>query len=161
MRAELMKLTSAETISLDFLQPLRLESPPEVSLVIGHKKISHQMTSLLDNMMEEMKSRCQDPHFTAGLLAMAKQYNVLRSNPSKLLSAFHSFGKSGSLTSKRAAILRRAARRQGPMIGCQPTAVARRKSGAGSRRRLFSGRPVKQYRLSLAVVLNTSHSKKH
>ncbi|KAK5884407.1 hypothetical protein CesoFtcFv8_018230 [Champsocephalus esox] len=74
MRAELMKLTSAETISLDFLQPLRLErqscqsfrsthepitthlrsnkmknkpSPPEVSLVIGHKKISHQMTSLL------------------------------------------------------------------------------------------------------------------
>ncbi|KAI9523545.1 hypothetical protein NQZ68_026487 [Dissostichus eleginoides] len=53
-------------------------------------------------MMEEMKSRCQDPHFTAGLLAMAKQYNVLRSNPSKLLSAFHSFGKSGSLTSERA-----------------------------------------------------------
>ncbi|KAK5919454.1 hypothetical protein CgunFtcFv8_023347 [Champsocephalus gunnari] len=29
--------------------------------------------SLVDNMMEEMKSRCQDPHFTAGLLAMAKQ----------------------------------------------------------------------------------------
>ncbi|KAF3836232.1 hypothetical protein F7725_028790 [Dissostichus mawsoni] len=123
--------------------------------------IASDDVSLVDNMMEEIKSRCQDPHFTAGLLAMAKQYNVLRSNPSKLLSAFHSFGKSGSLTSKRAAILRRAARRQGPMIGCQPTAVARRKSGAGSRQRLFSGRPVKQHSLSLAVVLNTSHSKKH
>ncbi|KAI4800345.1 hypothetical protein KUCAC02_013289, partial [Chaenocephalus aceratus] len=123
--------------------------------------IASDDVSLVDNMMEEMKSRCQDPHFTAGLLAMAKQSHVLRSNPSKLLSAFHSFGNSGSLTSKRAAILRRAARRQGPMISCQPTAVARRKSGAGSRRRLFSGRPVKQHSLSLAVMLNTSHSKKH
>ncbi|KAJ4931751.1 hypothetical protein JOQ06_010191 [Pogonophryne albipinna] len=49
--------------------------------------------SLVDNMMEEMKSCCQDPNFIAGLLAMAKQYHVLRSNPSNLLSAFHSFGK--------------------------------------------------------------------
>ncbi|XP_071060040.1 uncharacterized protein [Pseudochaenichthys georgianus] len=192
MRAELMKLTSAETISLDFLQPLRLERQSCQAFRSTHEPITtHQEqqdegvlteqaqpsrsvtgdrpqediasddVSLVDNMMEEMKSRCQDPHFTAGLLAMAKQYHVLRSNPSKLPSAFHSFGKSGSLTSKRAAILRRAARRQGLMISCQPTAVARRKSGAGSRRRLFSGRPVKQHSLSLAVVLNTSHSKKH
>ncbi|KAF3851917.1 hypothetical protein F7725_005272, partial [Dissostichus mawsoni] len=120
---------------------------PALQKVTGDRPqedIASDDVSLVDNMMEEIKSRCQDPHFTAGLLAMAKQYNVLRSNPSKLLSAFHSFGKSGSLTSKRAAILRRAARRQGPMIDCQPTAVARRKSGAGSRRRLFSGRPVKQ-----------------
>ncbi|KAI4822882.1 hypothetical protein KUCAC02_008407 [Chaenocephalus aceratus] len=56
--------------------------------------------------MEEMKRRCQDPHFTAGLLAMAKQSHVLRSKPSKLLSAFHSFGNSGSLTSIRAAIFK-------------------------------------------------------
>ncbi|KAK1887062.1 Transposase, partial [Dissostichus eleginoides] len=170
MRAELMKLTSAGTHEPSTTHQeqqdegvLTEQAQPSRSVTGDRPQedIASDDVSLVDNMMEEMKSRCQDPHFTAGLLAMAKQYNVLRSNPSKLLSAFHSFGKSGSLTSKRAAILRRAARRQGPMIGCQPTAVARRKSGAGSRRRLFSGRPVKQHSLSLAVVLNTSHSKKH
>ncbi|KAI4817719.1 hypothetical protein KUCAC02_011099 [Chaenocephalus aceratus] len=170
MRAELMKLTSAgthEPITTPQEQQdegvLTEQAQPSRSVTGDRPQedIASDDVSLVDNMMEEMKSRCQDPHFTAGLLAMAKQSHVLRSNPSKLPSAFHSFGNSGSLTSKRAAILRRAARRQGPMISCQPTAVARRKSGAGSRRRLFSGRPVKQHSLSLAVMLNTSHSKKH
>ena len=112
-------------------------------------------------MTDDMKRRCQDPLFAAGLVAMAKQYHLLKTNPSKLLSAVHTFGKSGSLTSKRATSLRRAARRQGPVIGCQPTAVARRKSGSGSKRRLSAGRPVKRHSLSSSVTLNTSLAKKH
>ncbi|KAM4585316.1 uncharacterized protein PAE49_004598 isoform 3-T4 [Odontesthes bonariensis] len=159
MRAELLKLTSGEKTSLDFLQPLRL-SHPTYQLFKG---ITHSGdVSLVEDMMEDMKGRCQDPLFTAGLVAMAKQYALMKTNPSKLLSVIHTFGKSGSLTSKRATSLRRAARRQGPMIGCQPTSVARRKAGSGSKRRLSAGRPVKRPSLSSSVALNsltTSYSR--
>ncbi|KAM4585315.1 uncharacterized protein PAE49_004598 isoform 2-T3 [Odontesthes bonariensis] len=199
MRAELLKLTSGEKTSLDFLQPLRLSHPtyqlfkgatpepstdtheqqqmqepdglteqqaqPSTSAAADgpHDGITHSGdVSLVEDMMEDMKGRCQDPLFTAGLVAMAKQYALMKTNPSKLLSVIHTFGKSGSLTSKRATSLRRAARRQGPMIGCQPTSVARRKAGSGSKRRLSAGRPVKRPSLSSSVALNsltTSYSR--
>ncbi|KAG5282791.1 hypothetical protein AALO_G00059990 [Alosa alosa] len=188
-RAELLKLTSGEAVSLEFLQPLKIPSqshkatpepsngPMQQLSESGLTLLQPQTSSadadwlqeditqspdmsLVEDMFNDLKSQSQDPIFAAGLRAMAKQYLQLKANPSKLLSALHSFGKSGSLASRRAATLRRAARRQSPMIGCQPTAVARRKGGTGSRRRQSAGRP-KSHNLSISVASNVSHAKKH
>ena len=103
--------------------------------------------------MEDLKRRGQDPLFTAGLVAMAKQYQLLKTKPSKL---FHTFRKSSILISKRANTSRRVARHQGLMIGCQPTAVAHSKSGSGSKRHFSSG----CHSLSLSVALNITLAKK-
>ncbi|KAJ8273945.1 hypothetical protein GJAV_G00107270 [Gymnothorax javanicus] len=166
-RAELLKLTGAE-IPLDFLQPLRLtqlEALPGPSAAGASQEQEHLVepdsgdASIVENMMEDLKRRGQeDPLFFAGLVRMAKQHQLLKSNPAKLLSAIHTFGRS-SHTSRRAAALRRAARRQGPMIACQPTAVARRKVSSGSKRRVSAGRPVKRHSLNYSVALNTSLAK--
>lgn len=166
----LLKLTLGETISLDFLQPLRLTQPAYQSFKgVLTEQQAHPSTSaaadrpqegdisLVEDMMENLKRRGQDLLFTAGLVAMAKQYHLPKTKPSKLMSAIHTFGKSSSLISKRAATLRQAARCQDLMIGCQPTAVAHRKSGSGSKRHFSAGR----HSFSSSVALNTTLAKKH
>ena len=119
--------------------------------------------SMVDNMLEDLRRRGQeDPVFLAGLVKMAKRHATLKNNPAALLSAVHTAFRSGvSLASKRATTLRRAARRQGPMISCQPTAIERRKRRCGSRRRVQPGRPTKQHSLSASVAANVSGAKKH
>ncbi|XDV20330.1 hypothetical protein PO909_025679 [Leuciscus waleckii] len=76
------------------------------------------------------------------MTTMAKQLEKMQHNPTQLVSVFYCFGK-GMSVSKRAAVLRRPARRPGPIIGCQPTAVARRSTKTGSRRHLTAGCPRK------------------
>lgn len=80
-----------------------------------------------------------------GAAAMIKTFNKLKGNPSRLLSAFHMFGRYGtySQASQRAQALRRVVNRAGPSIAAQPTSVARRKMKLGGRRRLTAGRPKK------------------
>ena len=72
--------------------------------------------------------------------------------PAMLLSAMHTFGRSGtnSVASKRAQALRRVANRAGPGIAAQPSSICRRKVKLGGKRRLVAGRPKK-------TVLTTDH----
>ncbi len=81
-------------------------------------------------------------NYSDAMTTMAKLVEKVQHNLTQLISAFYCFGK-GMSVSKCAAALRRAARRPGPIIGCQPTAVARRTTKTGSRRRLTAGCPRK------------------
>ncbi|KAK0150087.1 hypothetical protein N1851_009151 [Merluccius polli] len=74
-------------------------------------------------MAHEMLQLTQDGYFNPGLMAMAKQYHQIKSDPSLLLSSFHCFGKTGRAVRRR---------RPGPMVACQPTALAWRITHAGS-----------------------------
>ncbi|KAK6327283.1 hypothetical protein J4Q44_G00029280, partial [Coregonus suidteri] len=88
-------------------------------------------TDLVAGMRDDLNRLSIDDNFSEALVAMAKQFNAIKGNPSRLVSAIHCFGKSHiSPAANSAAALRRAARRQGPMIPCQPTAVARRSTKA-------------------------------
>lgn len=78
--------------------------------------------------------------------AMLKQFHRIQDNKAKLASAMHCFGKPLHTATNRSKAIRRAARLPGPMIACQPTAVARRTNKVGSKRRVTSGRPAKQTR---------------
>ncbi len=79
-------------------------------------------------------------NYSDAMTTMAKQVGKMQHNPTQLISAFYCFGK-GMTVSKCVAALRRAARRPGPIIGCQPTAVSRRTTKTGSRQCLTAGRP--------------------
>ncbi|XP_050960534.1 uncharacterized protein LOC127161828 [Labeo rohita] len=93
-------------------------------------------------MLGLLSELAENADYSDALTTMAKLLEKMKRNPTQLISAFYCFGK-GMSASKRAAALRRAARRPGPIIGCQPTAVARRTTKTGSRRRLTAGRPRK------------------
>ncbi len=127
------------------------------------------MLGLLSELAENLD-------YSDAMTTMAKQVEKMQHNQTQLISAFYCFGK-GMSVSKRAEALRRAARRPGPIIGCQPTAVARRTTKTGSRRRLTAGRPRKsnsgsehdysrhtrkravrvRHKLSESVAMNYSH----
>ncbi|KAK6309101.1 hypothetical protein J4Q44_G00205640 [Coregonus suidteri] len=139
-------------------------------------------TDLVAGMLDDLNRLSIDDNFSEALVAMAKQFNVIKGNPSRLVSAIHCFGKSHiSPASNSAAALRRAARQPGPMIPCQPTAVARRSTNAGIKWRLTTGRPkgqnsgsehpycsnakrkrpseIRHHKLSDSVYANSSHPK--
>ncbi|KAK6328751.1 hypothetical protein J4Q44_G00007290 [Coregonus suidteri] len=128
MRAEHFKITSGANISLEFLQPLRDKNQPRGKSDTGNMPV-------LNKMLDDLNRLSIDDNFSEALVAMAKQFNAIKGNPSRLLSAIHCFGKSHiSPVANSAAALRSAARRPGSMIPCQPTAVACRSTKAGMER---------------------------
>ncbi len=74
-------------------------------------------------MLRQLSKLAENLDFSDALTTMAKQVENMQHNPTQLISVFYHFCK-GMSVSKRAAVLRRAARRSCPIIGCQPTAVA-------------------------------------
>ncbi|KAJ8337870.1 hypothetical protein SKAU_G00368360, partial [Synaphobranchus kaupii] len=116
--------------------PLQLGVP-----IDSEGAIPSDSPALVREMLRSLGDLADNTTFSPALTAMAKQFEKMKNNPARLVSAFYSFGKGVTPVSKRAAALRRAARRPGPIIGCQPTAVARRATINGSKRRLMAGRP--------------------
>ncbi|KAK6319036.1 hypothetical protein J4Q44_G00102470 [Coregonus suidteri] len=134
MRADLLKITGA-AIPLDFLQPLRQPTTQKGTFCLN-------MSDLVEDMLNGFSSLTKDDYYSEALVAMAKQYRAMKANPSRLVSAMHCFGKAHIRpAAKKAAALRRAARCPGPMIPCQPTAVARRTRNVGSKWCLTAGCP--------------------
>ena len=103
-------------------------------------------SQLVECMFSELKKYEFDEYYGPGLVAMAKQFNRMGHNPAKLLSAMHCFGKALNTATRRSKTIRRPARRPGPMIPAQPSAVMRRSHKSGSKRRLTPGRSRKQTR---------------
>ena len=68
-------------------------------------------TDLFAGMLDDLNRLSIDDNFSEALEAMAKQFNVIKGNPSSLVSAIYCFGKSHiSPAANRAAALRKAAR---------------------------------------------------
>ncbi|XP_044052303.1 uncharacterized protein si:dkey-75a21.2 [Siniperca chuatsi] len=95
-----------------------------------------------NSMSQEFAAMVQSSErFQVAGSAFLKAFNRLKGNPSMMQSAMHMFGRcgGGSLASKRAGALRRAANQAGPSIATQPS-VTRRKVKLVSRHRLTAGR---------------------
>ncbi|XP_048885105.1 uncharacterized protein si:dkey-75a21.2 isoform X1 [Brienomyrus brachyistius] len=76
---------------------------------------SHEMPAdLVEVMIDRLCQLRDDNHFSPGLVAMAKQFNHIKDNPAKLLSAMHGFGKSTNPVAYSAKAIRRPAKRLQP-----------------------------------------------
>ncbi|XP_067259169.1 uncharacterized protein [Chanodichthys erythropterus] len=151
MRAELLKITkdlhqlgpsSLSSAQLHQTSPTLEDSYSKQHCVPGNSEEASIPHSPVRRMLGLLSELAENSDYSDAITTMAKQLEKMQHNPTQLISAFYCFGK-GMSVSKRAAALRRAARRPGPIIGCQPTAVARRTNKTGSRRRLTAGRPRK------------------
>ncbi|XP_016364069.1 uncharacterized protein LOC107705329 isoform X3 [Sinocyclocheilus rhinocerous] len=185
MRAELLKITKeshqldlSSTISAQLHQtsPMQEDSYSNQPCIQVNSEGAPLPQSPVRRMLGLLSEMAENSDYSDAMTTMAKQLEKMQHNPTQMISAFYCFGK-GMSVSKRAAALRRAARRPGPIIGCQPTAVARRTAKTGSRRRLTAGRPRKcssgsehdysrytgkravrvRHKLSESVAMNYSH----
>nr|XP_023677113.1 uncharacterized protein LOC111848936 isoform X2 [Paramormyrops kingsleyae] len=92
---------------------------------------SHEMpANLVEAMIDKLCQLRDDNHFSPGLVAMAKQFNHIKDNPAKLLSAMHGFGKSSNPVAYSAKAIRRPAKR------LQPTSLDSCSVKVGSKKRL-------------------------
>ncbi|XP_059425987.1 uncharacterized protein LOC132160262 isoform X2 [Carassius carassius] len=171
-----LDLSSTSSTQLQQISPMQGDPYSNHPCVQGNSEGASLPQSPVKRMLRLLSEMAENPDYSNAMSKMAKQLEKMQHNQTQLISAFYCFGK-GMSVSKRAAVLRRAARRPGPIIGCQPTAVARRTAKTGSRQRLTAGRPRKcssgsehdysrytgkravrvRHKLSESVAMNYSH----
>ncbi|XP_052464895.1 uncharacterized protein LOC128021631 isoform X1 [Carassius gibelio] len=171
-----LDLSSTSSTQLQQISPMQEDPYSNHPCVQGNTEGASLPQSPVKRMLRLLSEMAENPDYSNAMSKMAKQLEKIQHNQTQLISAFYCFGK-GMSVSKRAAALRRAARRPGPIIGCQPTAVARRTAKTGSRQRLTAGRPRKcnsgsehdysrytgkkavrvRHKLSESVAMNYSH----
>ncbi|XP_065107484.1 uncharacterized protein [Paramisgurnus dabryanus] len=135
-----LAVSTFSSAQLPPVSPTPEGSNSNLPCVQSNSKSASIPQSPVRRMLRLLGELSETSDYSDAMNTMAKQLEKMQHNPSQLISAFCCFGK-GMSVSKRAAALRRAARRPGPIIGCQPTAVARRTNKFGSKRRLTAGRP--------------------
>ncbi|XP_016364068.1 uncharacterized protein LOC107705329 isoform X2 [Sinocyclocheilus rhinocerous] len=171
-----LDLSSTISAQLHQTSPMQEDSYSNQPCIQVNSEGAPLPQSPVRRMLGLLSEMAENSDYSDAMTTMAKQLEKMQHNPTQMISAFYCFGK-GMSVSKRAAALRRAARRPGPIIGCQPTAVARRTAKTGSRRRLTAGRPRKcssgsehdysrytgkravrvRHKLSESVAMNYSH----
>lgn len=92
--------------------------------------LTEMPADLVEAMIDRLCQLRDDNHFSPGLVAMAKQFNHIKDNPGKLLSAMHSFGKSSNPVAYSAKAIRRPAKR------LQPTSLNTSSVKVGSKKHL-------------------------
>ncbi|XP_053469446.1 uncharacterized protein si:dkey-75a21.2 [Ictalurus furcatus] len=125
--------------------------PMGQTCIMEHEIVTTEVSEE-DNPTDKLKSCLSDlcdiiekqPSVWSATQDFIKGIERVQHNPVKLASAMHAFGRySCLLMKKRAKTMRRGSQCAGLAITSQPTAVTRRKSKLGGRRRLTVGRQSK------------------